>query len=148
MTTIAVRIDKNGAEMASDSQMTRSHIMPTHCTKVVRIGDHLVGIAGCAAACMDFMRWYEKGAKRKKFPESCEDDESGCYALVLTGKKALLYQATATPIDAGKMAALGSGQDFAIAALLCGKSAADAVRIAAKLDPFTGGPVRTRRIEL
>ena len=147
MTTIAVRIGKDGAEMASDSQMTGSHIMPTQCTKVVEINGHLVGIAGGAAACMDFMRWYEKGAKRKKFPESCQDEENGCHALVLTGRKVLLYQATATPIDAGKIAALGSGQDFAIAALLCGKSAANAVRIAAKLDPFTGGPVRTRRIE-
>lgn len=38
---------------------------------------------------------------------------------------------------------IGSGCDFAMGAMLAGKSAAEAVRIAAKLDIYTGGPVRT-----
>jgi hypothetical protein len=37
--------------------------------------------------------------------------------------------------------AIGSGMDFALAAMACGKTAAEAVEIAARFDPNTGGRV-------
>lgn len=39
--------------------------------------------------------------------------------------------------------AAGSGAHFAIAAMACGRSALEAVRIAARFDPGTGGRVET-----
>lgn len=39
--------------------------------------------------------------------------------------------------------AIGSGSDFAMGAMLAGKTAAESVRIATKLDIYSGGAVRT-----
>lgn len=39
--------------------------------------------------------------------------------------------------------AVGSGEQSAYAAMLCGKSAAEAIEIAIMVDPWTGGRVRT-----
>lgn len=39
--------------------------------------------------------------------------------------------------------ACGSGRDYAIATMFCGKSAQDAVEVAARFDPFTGCGVDT-----
>jgi len=42
--------------------------------------------------------------------------------------------------------AIGSGCAAALAAMHCGRSAYAAVQIAAKIDPYTGPPVRTMRV--
>jgi ATP-dependent protease HslVU (ClpYQ) peptidase subunit len=39
--------------------------------------------------------------------------------------------------------AIGSGSDFAMGAMLAGKTAAESVRIATKLDIYSGGAVRS-----
>jgi len=42
--------------------------------------------------------------------------------------------------------AIGSGSQFALAALACGKSALEAVKIAATFDPYTGGEIYEHKI--
>lgn len=44
-------------------------------------------------------------------------------------------------------AAIGSGAQFALAAMIMGASAEEAVRVAARLDSCTGGTIRTFRLE-
>ena len=44
-----------------------------------------------------------------------------------------------TPINAPF--AFGSGEDFAMAAMLCGKTAAEAIEVAEQLDLYTGGHI-------
>lgn len=39
--------------------------------------------------------------------------------------------------------AVGSGSHFALAAMACGKTAVEAVRLAARFDPGTGGRVES-----
>lgn len=148
MTTIAARVTKEAIEMASDSQLTGSHIAQHNFCKVYQVAGALIGISGGAAACMDFVEWFEKGAKRKKFPMSCECPESGCHALVATRRGCMVYECCAVPVSTGKIDATGSGGSFAIAAMLAGADVRQAVKIAAKLDPFTGGRVTAKRIEL
>jgi 20S proteasome alpha/beta subunit len=46
---------------------------------------------------------------------------------------------------AGGVHAVGSGRDFALGAMMAGKSAEDAVRIAARLDCYSGGDGQTAR---
>jgi len=41
---------------------------------------------------------------------------------------------------------IGSGSHFAIAAMACGKSAVEAVRLAARFDPYTGGRVESMKL--
>lgn len=47
------------------------------------------------------------------------------------------------PYSVGKTFAIGSGCKYAMAAMACGKTPAEAVKVAAKFDCFTGGPVRS-----
>ena len=147
MTTIAAKVSKGLIEMASDSQLTGSHIAQHTYRKVFECNGALIGISGGAAACADFVEWYSKGAKRKKFPESCQDEDSGCWALVARKTGCAIYECSPVPVSTGKIAATGSGGDFAIAAMLAGADVSEAVKIAAKLDPFTGGRVTAKRLE-
>lgn len=142
MTTIAV---KDGV-MATDSQLTSSYIHPHNDTKVKRIGDALLGFSGTAAACEAFEKWFRKGAKPSKFPDICSDQDMGCAVLALTARGIALYHLSGHPVKVGKMAALGSGQDFAMGAMLAGADAKEAVKVASKLCPYTGGRIVTRTL--
>jgi len=148
VTTIAARVTKDAIEMASDSQLTGSHIAQHNYTKIYHIAGALVGISGGAAACEDFVEWFRKGAKRKKFPVSCECEFSGCHALVATRTGCKVFECSPVPVSTGKIDATGSGGGFAIAAMLAGASVRDSVKVAAKLDPHTGGRITVKRIEL
>ena len=57
------------------------------------------------------------------------------------------YDAKLTPLRTEKYAAVGSGAVFAIAAMDCGKSAVEAIRIAKKRDVNTGGRIRTIKVK-
>ena len=49
-------------------------------------------------------------------------------------------------VECSYSVALGSGGRFALAALDCGKTPIEAVKIAAQRDPFTGGEIRVHQI--
>lgn len=51
-----------------------------------------------------------------------------------------------TKLSYNDVAALGSGMEFAIAAVDCGKTPREAIKVAAKRDNCTGGLVRTMSI--
>lgn len=63
--------------------------------------------------------------------------------LVLTrDKKLYLFDKTLVPMDINQDTyAMGSGAEYATAALALGKTAAEAVEFAAQHDPYTKGPV-------
>lgn len=140
MTTIAV---KDGV-MASDSRAVSDHIHQGNFTKIYRAGSALIGFAGRATTGLDFVAWYKAGAKRKKFPASCDEDD--WYALVLTGSGCFMYEGSPTALQAGNPAAIGSGSQFAIGAMLAGCDPKEAVKIASRADPFTGGRIVTRTL--
>ena len=148
MTTIAAKVTKEAIIMASDSQLTGSHIAQHNYQKIYQVPGALIGISGDAAACEDFVEWFKKGAKRKKFPVSCECYESGAHVLVATRTGCMVYECSPVPVKTGKIDATGSGGSFAIAAMLAGADPREAVKVAAKLDPNTGGRVTVKRIEL
>ena len=49
-------------------------------------------------------------------------------------------------METGIPAAIGSGAPYAIAAMACGKNAMDAVKIAKKFDPYTGGRITSIKL--
>lgn len=75
-----------------------------------------------------------------------DDDDGGSYLLVSKSKVLCLEADKMIPYAVGKVFAIGSGSRYAMAAMACGKTPAEAVKIAAKFDPFTGGPVRTLKV--
>lgn len=137
MTTIACNKDT----MAGDSRCADASSM-CNVTKIFRIGEKLVGVAGAYANCMEFIKWMRGGMDADMVP-----DMDNVYALVLSSRGIAQYDGHPTPFYVrDKFAAVGSGCQAALAAMICGKTPSEAVRVAAKVDSHTGGRVTTKSL--
>lgn len=148
MTTIAYR----DGVIASDSCATHTTeaggAVKLLCEKLYRkeVGPEkrpvIIGTAGESMPALIFVEWYGSG---KKPPKRIKDTDFTC--LILDGDQ--LFEADAWCVLEKIIApfyAIGSGRKAALAAMECGKSAVEAVEIAAKFDPYTAGPFVTMRL--
>lgn len=141
MTTIAT----DGRSMAGDGQQTHSNDVITGLgiAKVRRLPDgSIIGICGDVVDALSYIKWLECGGTKPKFTRPFE-------ALLLSPKEGLTYRYTPSlePVPCEAPAAIGHGMQYALAAMDCGKSPAEAVEIAARRDPYTGGKITTLRID-
>ena len=137
MTTIAC----SRTEMACDSRSSFDNgEYMTSDDKVERIGDSLVGCSGSWSAIFRFLQWYRnQHTERPDF-----SDDSDFTAVVLHKSGIWVFDGCAYPSKiCDKSFAIGSGSMAARAAMLCGKTPAEAVAIAIKCDKHSGPPVRT-----
>jgi len=135
MTTIAC----NREVMACDSRVSWDNEYATCDDKVLRIGGELVGTSGNTASIFKFLAWYKTQGERPEF--SGEEDRFEAVVLNKTG--IYLYINTTYPMRIRESTyATGSGGMAAKAAMLCGKTPAEAVSIAIKCDKNSGPPVR------
>lgn len=147
MTTIAFR----DGIIAADSRLTydtehggsRKHI----CTKLYRkritegkkTFDVIIGTAGMSSPALVFIDWYGTG---KPIPDVLLNIESDFTCLILRPDG--LYEADQfcrPDRILEDFYAVGSGAKEAMTAMRCGKSAVEAVRLAAQSDPYTGGRI-------
>jgi hypothetical protein len=147
MTTIAYR----DGIIAADSRVTvsteaggsRKHL----CTKLYRkkitegkkTFEVIIATAGEAFSALVFVDWYGSG---KPMPDSLRDLGGDFTCLILRPDglwEADVYCRPDKILDS--FYAVGSGSKEALAAMHCGKSAVEAVRVAAIIDPYTGGRV-------
>lgn len=136
MTTIAC----SRKEMACDSRSSFDSGEYMTCDdKILRIGDSIVGCAGNWGAIFKFMAWFRDQTKDR--PDFSDDDDFT--AIVLNKKGIYVYDgSTYSSRACDPFFAVGSGSMAARAAMLCGKSPAEAVAIAIKCDKHSGHPVR------
>lgn len=134
MTTIAF----DGETLAADSQVTCAYIELCG-TKIRRMNGTLCGAAGAAQDAELFFIWVKAGMPKEK-PDLDKDDF--CALLVSKGK-VIYFDNKLIGIKSDCPAAVGSGSRYAVAAMHCGKTAKEAVKVAARFDPFTGGRIRT-----
>lgn len=133
MTTVAW----DGRTLVADSAATTdSRKITTH--KLFRLADgSLVGGAGTLTEIREMVAWLNSGSDPETLPE-CSDCD---LLLVKTDGSVLEFSGSADGIPVlDKVAAIGSGAEYAIGAMLAGKPARRAVEIAAMRDPFTRGP--------
>lgn len=140
MTTIAY---KDGV-LAADSQETNGKMVDNfHCKKIFRLKNGgIIGTSGSSSAGWQLI--------------ACLEDYAGgtpplnrvkCNALFLFKKKVWYYEPYHWyDITKDGHYAIGTGRDFAIAAMDAGASAEEAVQIAANRDIYTGGRVQTLEI--
>ena len=145
MTTIAVR----DGVMAAD---TIGHNAEKLCRskKLFRISNgEVIGFTGVWMDGKLFVDWYDKGADRDKPPQwrTQGDEKVDFKALVLTadGVYEWSYELVADQV-LDDFWAIGSGSPAALAAMHCGQSAQEAVYIAMRIDPYTGGDVETMEL--
>lgn len=136
--------------MASDTMLTMGDEKAYGATKLFHTKKFLVGMAGSAANLIPFRDWLvsfedncDEASELYRFWGSVPDFGDGFTAL-LVDSLGVIWNCgnTFPPMTIGRdFDAIGSGSDFAMAAMECGRSSADAVGIACKYDVFSGGIV-------
>jgi ATP-dependent protease HslVU (ClpYQ) peptidase subunit len=136
MTTIAT----DGTSMAADGLvLAGGTITDTAFVKITKLSDgRIVGCSGSGYSSVAFRKWLEEGGDKTNKP----DLTNNFSALVLHPDGSVLsYDEKCLSMPEHCVAAIGSGMDFALAAIDCGKGAYEAVRIAAGRDSSTGGTI-------
>lgn len=127
----------DGRRLVGDKQTTCSSMMSIT-TKIRRVNGALVGVCGEGSSIQAFADWLQLGGHAERYPKTFKDGDS--VAMVIRGDgKVRLYEKEPVPMVLDQdFHAIGSGREFARAALACGKDALGALAIASQLDCYTG----------
>jgi ATP-dependent protease HslVU (ClpYQ) peptidase subunit len=142
MTTVVF----DGKVLAADRQLTVGDTRWGARSKIRQLpgGGYFAG-SGESELLEEVFCWIKSGMPAGSKPELKEDD--GFLALIVREGCVQFLGSRMTPTEVDAPIAIGSGRDFALAAMKCGFSAAKAVEIAAELDTGTGGGVDYVRIK-
>lgn len=146
MTTIAW----DGKTLAADRRMTWGNTI-SQTNKLFRVTgniftDALIGISGEGDHYPTIQHWFNVlNCDTTKYPESQTDKtrDVGCTILMITQDlKIWTFGLSPHPMRVeDSQWAIGSGMDFAIAAMYCGQDACSAVRVASIFDKNSGNGV-------
>ncbi len=137
----------DGEMMAADRQATVAGRMFS-VQKVHRIdADCIAAFSGNAVIGNEVIDWLRAGADPAKYPPSTPDDWT-CTLVAYRDGRLLRYEQRATPIPIrDRWHTLGSGAEFALGALECGRNAAEAVEVASKWSSECGLGVDVMRFD-
>ena len=126
----------DGKMLAADRRAGTS--CPRSVTKIRRAANgNLMGASGNAQGDQELMRWYDLGADPITFPATQRlADENYSMLLVIERGSNRIMQYCGYPTPAvfeDAQFAMGSGRDFALMAMLLGKTARDAVILTSEL---------------
>lgn len=130
----------DGRTLAADKRAVNAGHKSTT-TKIRRTasGD-LIGASGDQDVATALMAWYERGADESKFPANRNNDGyPRAYLLVVQRSRVMRFECEPHPLLVeDPFYAMGSGRDYALAAMHLGYSAAEAVEVACALDTGCG----------
>lgn len=133
----------DGETLAGDKRTNFGGLHATT-TKVQRLPDGgIVGCAGNTAQIWEMVHWLAQGADPEKLP-AIQRDAKECVTMLVVSRCGDLWQYENSPYPIrieNKQWAIGSGRDFAIAAMRLGQTAAQAVALACELDMGCGNGV-------
>jgi hypothetical protein len=135
MTTIAF----DGEILASDSRSTGNYI-EDKTKKLFKQGNRYYGFCGRVTTAYLFLQWSNDRTKEKP---RLEDDFE---VIEIEKGKPYYYDKNLVKTPSSIPCSIGSGCHLAMAAILCGKNAKEAVEIAKKLDENTGGKVQSIKV--
>lgn len=132
----------DGVTLAADKMTSFGGLHGTT-TKIYRIGEKLVGGCGRTALIQEMLQWIKDGCNPETFPAQQRDLNESVSMLVVESDGTLLqYETTPWPIVLhNRQWAIGSGRDFAMAAMYLGKTAREAVEITSILCSDCGNGV-------
>lgn len=133
----------DGESLAADKRACLGSLIRTT-TKIFRTPrGALAGYAGDADAGEEMLAWFNAGFDPANFPPSQRNTETWAGLLVIWPDKNIWkFERTPYPIKfPNQQFAIGSGRDFALSAMFCGKSAKEAVEIACLFDTGCGNGV-------
>ena len=138
----------DGKTLAADKRCGTQY--PRKVTKIRRTRDGgLIGIAGWMDHGMALFEWFEAGADTAKLPECQKSESKSCELIVIKpngtvwiiGDSGIPWQVE------NRCHAIGSGRDFAAAAMHLGYPASEAVEIACALTATCGDGIDTLTLE-
>jgi hypothetical protein len=141
MTTIAT----DGRTIAADGLRCIGNERISLSTKKIRVVEgRIFAISGDFAVFGPAIEWYLAGADPKRVPsgEAGHDGGYGLYVIERDGRFYRYSDKFPYPDDIPYPATFGSGANYAMAALKCGKAPQEAVALAAELDVYTGGEIQ------
>lgn len=153
MTTIAVKAGVIAADSWathwSEAGGSRRHTCTKLHRKRVSEGrksyEVIIATAGESSPGMVFVDWYGSG---HEIPRVLLDRDPDFSCLILTPHGLYEVDEYCRPdLVLEPFYAIGSGAKAALAAMHCGKSAIESVRIAARIDPYTGGRIVSMSLE-
>lgn len=140
----------DGQTLAADRRSVRHNTIHS-LDKIKRIElqgrVYLIGASGDADVAEALKHWFESGYFSKDFPESAKGESlKSTLIAVPDDGSIMIFERTPYPIKyPPQRFAIGSGADFAIAAMYVGKTAEDAVDVACQFDAFCGEGVTMLR---
>ena len=113
-----------------------------HCKKVYPIEGEFIGCSGESGGSLLWFEWYMDGCDNETLRTQMAEEDFDIVILHSDGKIQCSDGAGIIEDIHEPFYAIGSGTKCALAAMHCGKSATEAVEIAMKIDPHTGGKVQ------
>lgn len=135
----------DGKTLAADKRMGTEYPRLTtkiHCTPT---GDELVGICGFMDHGLHLFQWYIQGRDPATFPTLQADEEKNSELIIIRPDRTI-WSLRGAPLPfriENETHAVGSGRDFAAAAMYLGHSAREAVEVAIALCGSCGGGIDT-----
>ncbi len=135
----------DGRTLAADKRTTDCG-QPRTTTKIVRAPDgSLVATSGDSGMARALRAWWIGGADVEKYPDP---DVKADLFVVTKDAEQRLYQGSARPIVLeDKTFAMGTGRDYANAAMYYGKTAREAVELACVWDTGCGNGIDTLTLD-
>lgn len=138
----------DGKTLAADKRACYGGMICT-VTKIHRVNGLLVGGAGDTCHVLALVEWVREGRQIDKFPkhQQDKDDCAGFIVIELDGTTST-YERTPYPIKyEQRNVCIGSGREYARAALHLGCNSSDAVSVAIALDSGCGNGIDTLTLE-
>lgn len=100
----------------------------------------LLGVTGSLSVGMEMVEWFNQGAVPDEFPKSNTSPDSGCSLVAIRPDLTVWkYESGPQPMQfEGPIVAFGSGDESALIAMACGKSAAEAVLLVQRYNTSCG----------
>lgn len=138
----------DGETLAADRLAHSEGLRNTVC-KLRAVRDGIIGFSGDLTACLEFVAWYEAGAIPSEYPAYMRDTKE-CPVNALLIREGRIFKFDCTPFPCefhDKRMVIGSGRDFALAAMHLGSSAIKAVQITNELCTTCGNGVDWMRLD-
>lgn len=139
----------DGQTLAADRRAVYQNLARTT-RKIFRLdANRLVGFAGEIGAGLEMVQWLKGGARPKTFPAAQRDEKSWVpVVVVVRGGEIKMYERTPYPARVlDSKYAIGSGRDFALAAMYLQRSAREAVEITCEFDTSCGNGIDVLEFE-
>ncbi len=133
MTTIAY----DGEMIAADTMSVGD--FSGYWKKILVYENHIIGCCHEIQQAELFNKWLKNQDGDKPSPS---DMEGFTAIFIEENGKCFKYQSLLVPFEVRVPQAIGSGCEFAMGAMIAGKTAKEAVEIAIELDPYSGGDVQ------